>query len=127
MAKRWSMGDLAKAVGFVLVTYALWEWLVGDGSFRLQDLGGWAFFVIVLAAFLILAARTTSLWAEAVAFGVFLAVLAAGGGPIRGGGLDLFYVGLAFVGGAALWSAVFWLIERFGRWAKRYGERHGLE
>jgi hypothetical protein len=62
----------------------------------------------------------------AFAFGLGVALLGVAGDLTRGDGFDWVYVTLGLVGGTVGWFTLLWLGDRFNRWAKKYGERHGL-
>ena len=100
----------------LIVAFAfLSEALVGDGSYRLIDVAGWA---LVIAGLLVLCAvmiQTKSRWAESLAFGGGLAVLILVSDLVSGYGFDWPYLALTFVGCTAGWFAVLSVVAWFKR------------
>ena len=102
---------------------AISEALVGDGSFRVVDVAAWALVLIWLGCLLAVMEWLKQRWAEALAFGVGLALLGLAADLGCGDGFDWVYVSVALVGGTVGWYAVLWVGGWFSRRVDAYRNR----
>jgi hypothetical protein len=114
----WSKRRVIDTAAIVLAFAALSEFLIGDGTFRIVDVGGWAVFLIVMGAILWAISRMSTLWAESLIAGAGFGVVGALGDLFRGDGFDGLYLIITVAGGAIGWFVLFGVGRRFDRWLK---------
>ena len=115
MTNGWRTPSLVEAIGVVLVGAALWEWLAGDGTFRMQDVGANAVALTAFVASLWLIGRTNILWRQSVLLGFCMVLLGAWSDFTRGDGFDWVYALFAFTGATAACFVLFSLSDRVER------------
>jgi hypothetical protein len=98
-------------VGFAFLSEAL----VGEGSFRLIDVAGWALVFVGMLFIFALMTWAKSRWAESLAFGAGLTVLVLVSDLVSGRGFDWIYLALTLITATGGWFAVLSLAAWFTR------------